>query len=180
MERKLKQKFSLSSLSSMWWWIALFISINDYNPTSDACLKHNFIWIASIKINACVIWDKKELMNSRDSIIVSLAEADLRQALLIVHFPISDVSPPLAYARVPHRRTSRTLDLSCIYLCFRIFWCALTMRQITWVFFLSPVSAYSSVLLYCFTTASLGTNINIMPYFVHIYYIAAYVIAPEN
>ena len=36
MERKLKQKFSLSSLSSMWWWIGLFISINDYNPTSDA------------------------------------------------------------------------------------------------------------------------------------------------
>ena len=66
-------------------------------------LMHNFIWIALIKINAWVIWDKKELMNSRDSIIVSLAEADLRQALLIVHFPISDVSPPLAYARIPHR-----------------------------------------------------------------------------
>ena len=96
-------------------------------------LVHNFIWIALIKINAWVIWDKKELTNPRDSTIVSLAEAGLRQALSIVHFPISDVSPPLAYARVPHRRTSRTLDLSCIldYLCFRIFWCALTMRQIT-------------------------------------------------
>ena len=86
-------------------------------------------------------------MNSRDSIIVSLAVADLRKALLIAHFPISDVSPPLA-----HPRTSRTLDLSRISLCFRICRRAITTRQITWVFFSSSLSLFLLITLFVSAT----------------------------
>ena len=55
-------------------------------PTSDA-----WFYLDSItKIKALVIEDKNELMNSRDSIIVTLAAEDLQQALLSAHFPVSD------------------------------------------------------------------------------------------